>query len=273
MKSSKRNILILLVLAVLILGGCTRLESLKVKYGFKNTDFEYLKSQEISKIIIQSTRDKGFRFIVTDKSTISGLYESLSTAKKVEEIISHEPDYVFEIHDMDGEVLYYNYVAGVSDQEQANFYNEEGSYAVTDRIDNNLIQNLYSIRKPKFFQEIYYGSFIDLIKRVKEEYTGKSIGIKFYDDVETLKYQLSRDIETFREEALKVGAVVLSHGETADVVLEVNTQGYTTIVYKAVVNLKVTAEHEEKKYYILGNYVNDLEGWETIISDAEPEDF
>ncbi|MFH5836584.1 hypothetical protein ACHAL6_10980 [Proteiniclasticum sp. C24MP] len=272
-KTSKKNILVLLVLAVLILGGCTRLDSLKVKYGFRNTDFEFMNSQEISKIIIQSTRDKGFRFIVTDKSTITGLYESLSTAKKVEEIISHEPDYVFEIHDMEGHIIYYNYVAGVSDQEQANFYNEEGSYAVTDRIDNNLIQNLYTIRKPKFFQEIYYGSFIDLIKTVKEEYNGKSVGIKFYDDIETLKYQLSRDIEVFREEALKEGAVVLSHGETADVVLEVNTQGYTTIVFKAVVTLKMNAEYVKKDYYILGNYVNDMEGWETIISDTKPEGF
>ena len=273
MKTSKNKIVVLLVLVLLVLSGCTRIESLKVKYGFKNTDFEFMKSQEISKIIIQSTRDKGFRFIVTDSSTINGLYESLSSARKAEKIISHEPDYVFEIYDMDGHVIYYNYVAGVSDQDQANFYNDEGSYSVTDRIDNNLIQNLYSIRKPKFFEEIYYGSFIDLIKMVKEEYNGKSVGIKFYDDVETLKYQLSRDIELFREEALKQGAVVLSHGETADVVLEVKTQGYTTIVFKAVVTLKMDADLVQKDYYILGKYANNMEGWETIISDTKPEGF
>lgn len=273
MKTSKRKIIALLLLTLLIVSGCTRLDSLKVKYGFKNTDFEFMKSDDINKIIIQSTRDKGFRFIVTDKSTISGLYESLSSATKAEKVISHEPDYIFEIHDMDGHVIYYNYVAGVSDQDLGNFYNDEGRYAVTDRIDNNLIQNLYSIRKPKFFQEIYYGSFLDLIKMVKEEYNGKSVGIKFYDDVETLKYQLSRDIELFREEALKQGAVVLSHGETADAVLEVKTQGYTTIVYKAVVTLNMDADFEEKKYYIFGNYVNDLEGWETIITDTIPEGF
>ncbi len=273
MKTSKRNVVILLVLTLLILSGCSRLDSLKVKYGFKNTDFEFMKSQEISKIVIQSTRDKGFRFVVTDKSTINELYESLSSAKKKEEVINYEPDYIFEMHDLDGHVVYYNYVAGVSDKEQANFYNEEGSYAVPDRIDNNLIQNLYAIRKPKFFQKIYYGSFLDLIKMVKEEYNGKSIGIKFYDDLETLKYQLSRDIELFREEALKEGAVVLSHGEKADIVLEVNTQGYTTIVYKAVVTLKIEADYLTKDYYIFGNYANDLAGWETIIMDTEPEGF
>jgi len=273
LKTSKKKIVVLLVLSLLVLSGCTRLDSLKVKYGFKNTDFEFMKSQEISKIIIQSTRDKGFRFVVTDKSTISGLYESLSSATKAEKVISHEPDYIFEIHDMEGHVIYYNYVAGVSDQDLANFYNDEGSYSVTDRIDNNLIQNLYSIRKPKFFEEIYYGSFIDLIKMVKEEYNEKSVGIKFYDDVETLKYQLSRDIELFREEALKQGAVVLSHGETADAVLEVKTQGYTTIVFKAVVTLKMDADFKPKDYYIFGNYVNDMEGWETIISDTKPEGF
>lgn len=273
MKPDKRSIIALALLLMLILGGCTRLDELKIKYGLKNTDFEFLQSQDISSIIIQSTRDKGFRFVVTDRSTIDGLYESLSSAKKSEDVITHDPDYVFEIHDMDGHVTSYNYVAGVSDQNKANFYNEEGSYIVTDRIDNNLIQNLYSIRKPKFFEDIYYGSLLDLIKMVKEEYNGKSIGIKLYDDVETLKYQLSRDLEDFREEALKEGAVLLSHGEKADVVLEVRTQGYTTIVYKALVTLKVEADFLTRYYYVFGKYANDMTGWETILSDTKPEGF
>lgn len=271
MKTSKKNIILLLVAALLLLGGCTRLDELKVRYGYKNTDFEFLNTEEIDSIIIQSTRDKGFRFIVTDKSTINGLYESLSSAKKTEDVIGHDPDYIFEIHDMDGQVVSYNYVAGVSDQKKANFYSDEGSYIVTDRIDNNLIQNLYSIRKPMFFEDIYYGSLLDLIKMVKEEYNGKGIGIKFYDDVETLKYQLSRDIEDFRSHALKEGAVVLSHGEKAEAVLDVKTQGYTTLVFKAVVNLKIDSDFVDKNYYIIGRYVNDMKGWETVITDTKPE--
>jgi len=270
-KTSKKSIILLLIAALLLVGGCTRLDDLKVRYGFKNTDFEFLKSEDIDSIIIQSTRDKGFRFIVTDKSTIKGLYESLSAAKKSEDVIGHDPDYIFEIHDMDGQVISYNYVAGVSDQNRANFYSDEGSYIVTDRIDNNLIQNLYSIRKPKFFEDIYYGSILDLIKMVKEEYNGKGIGIKFYDDVETLKYQLSRDIEDFRSLALKEGAVVLSHGEKAEAVLDVKTQGYTTLVFKAVVNLKIESDFVDRNYYIIGRYVNDMTGWETVITDTKPE--
>ena len=271
MKTSKKSIILLLIAALLLIGGCTRLDELKVRYGFKNTDFEFLNSEDIDSIIIQSTRDKGFRFIVTDKSTINGLYESLSAAKKSEDVIGHDPDYIFEIHDMDGQVISYNYVAGVSDQNRANFYSDEGSYIVTDRIDNNLIQNLYSIRKPKFFEDIYYGSILDLIKMVKEEYNGKGIGIKFYDDVETLKYQLSRDIEDFRSLALKEGAVVLSHGEKAEAVLDVKTQGYTTLVFKAVVNLKIESDFVDRNYYIIGRYVNDMTGWETVITDTKPE--
>ena len=270
MKTSKKSIILLLIAALLLIGGCTRLDELKVRYGFKNTDFEFLNSEDIDSIIIQSTRDKGFRFIVTDKSTINGLYESLSAAKKSEDVIGHDPDYIFEIHDMDGQVISYNYVAGVSDQNRANFYSDEGSYIVTDRIDNNLIQNLYSIRKPKFFEDIYYGSILDLIKMVKEEYNGKGIGIKFYDDVETLKYQLSRDIEDFRSLALKEGAVVLSHGEKAEAVLDVKTQGYTTLVFKAVVNLKIESDFVDRNYYIIGRYVNDMTGWETVITDTKP---
>lgn len=273
MKTNKKSIILLLAAALLLFSGCTRLDDLKVKYGFRNTDFEFLNSEDIDSIIIQSTRDKGFRFIVTDKSTINGLYKSLSSAKKSEDVIGHDPDYIFEIHDMDGDVVKYSYIAGVSDQKRANFYNEEESYIVTDRIDNNLIQNLYSIRKPKFFEDIYYGSLLDLIKTVKEEYNDKGIGIKFYDDLETQKYQLSRDIEDFRTDALKEGAVILSHGEKADAVLEVKTQGYTTLVFKAVVNLRIDSEFITRDFYIHGKYVNDITGWETVISDTKPEGF
>ncbi len=89
--------------------------------------------------------------------------------------------------------------------------------------------------------------------------------------METLKYQLSRDIEDFRSQALKEGAVVLSHGEKAEAVLDVKTQGYTTLVFKAVVNLKIDSDFVDKNYYIIGRYVNDMKGWETVITDTKPE--
>ena len=36
----------------------------------KNNDFEYIKENKINKIIIQNTRDPGYRFIVTDKKEL-----------------------------------------------------------------------------------------------------------------------------------------------------------------------------------------------------------
>ena len=273
MKRSRKISLIALLSCFLLLAGCTSIDSLKVKYGFKNLDFEFLNDENLSTIIIQSTRDKGFRFVVTDKNTIKELYASLSSAKASEVRTDFDSDYIFEFQFLDGETVYYNYVAGVSDLGKGNFYSEESSYIVADRIDNNLIRNLYTLRKPKFFEDIYYNSILDLVKIVKEEYADQQIGVKFYDDVDILRYQLSTDIEKFRANALSEGAVLLSTGEKSDVVLEVKTQGYTTIVYKAIVTLKVDSEYINKKYYIFAKYDNDIKGWETLITDTKPEGF
>jgi len=271
-KANKKWMALLLV-ALLFMTGCSQWEAFQIRQGWKNTDFEFLKSPDISSIIIQSTRDPGFRFVVTDRTTILGLYESLSSAKAAEAIIVHDADYIFEIHDLDGHVQSYHYVAGMSDQNRANFYNEEGQYIVTDRIDNHLIQNLYTIRKPRYFERVYYGSLLDLIKVVKEEYNGKSIGVRFSGDGEALKYQLSRDIENFREKALKEGVLVLSPGEKADVVLDIKTQGYTTTVYKAVVTAQDLSRGSKKEYYIWGTYVNEVTGWNILIQDTKWDDF
>lgn len=269
----KTSLILGFLLAVGLFMGCSRIDSLKVKYGMKNLDFEFMTTGDIDSIIIQSTRDLGFRFIVTDPSTIRELYTSLSSAKKTTERITHDADYIFEFHDLDGNVRKYSYVAGMSDQQRANFYNEEDSYIVTDRIDNNLIRNLYSLRKPKYFEEIYYGTLLELMASLREEFPDKTMGIRLYGDSDILKYQLSKDIENFRTEALQWNTVVLNPGEKSDIVLEVKTQGFTTLVYKAVVTLKMESESMSRNYYIYGKYSNDLTGWETLISETKPEGF
>jgi hypothetical protein len=84
---------------------------------------------------------------------------------------------------------------------------------------------------------------------------------------------LSKDLEEFKNKLKNEGAVLLEEGETADLVLDVKTSGFTTITYKAVINLVESANYGEKKYYILGTYANDVTKWETIIGPDEPNEF
>lgn len=273
MKHRSLNLIVFLLLILLMVTGCSRIEGLKIKYGYKNTDFEFLKNEDLRTIIIQSTRDKGFRFIVRDQSTIMELYDSLSTAKVLDGVTTYDSDYIFEFHNLDGDIFYYEYVAGISEEEKANFYSEEKSYLVTDRIDNNLIRNLYSIRKPKFFEDIYYGSLVDMVKIVKEDYGDLSIGVRVSEDLPVLKYQLSKDLEEFKIDLQDAGAAILAEGETADLILDVKTKGFTTITYKAVVNVIESGNYTEKEYYIFGTYTNDVTKWDTIMGVEEPKGF
>ena len=71
-----------LIMFVLGFSGCTIIENVEKKLGLKNDYFEYLNSSDIEQISIQSTRDTGFKFIVTETSAIRDIYNILSRAKK-----------------------------------------------------------------------------------------------------------------------------------------------------------------------------------------------
>ena len=51
--------------------GCNKLNQYNINIGTKNNDFEYIKQGKVNKIVIENTRDKGFRFEITNQSTIS----------------------------------------------------------------------------------------------------------------------------------------------------------------------------------------------------------
>ena len=72
---NKNKSLLLIVLVIsLFFTGCRYVDKANIWLKLKNEDFEYLKDGNVEEIVIQSTRDAGFRFIVTDKSTIRDLY-------------------------------------------------------------------------------------------------------------------------------------------------------------------------------------------------------
>ena len=109
-----------LIMFVLGFSGCTIIENVEKKLGLKNDYFEYLNSSDIEQISIQSTRDTGFKFIVTETSAIRDIYNILSRAKISENKSSLDPDYKFEF-DLGDEVKEFYYVVGTED---GNFYND-----------------------------------------------------------------------------------------------------------------------------------------------------
>ena len=181
--------------------GCSKLNELEVKAGLKNTDFEYIKQGKIEKIVIQSTRDQGFRFIVTDQKAIGELYDILSTAKTASQKSSLEPDYVFEMDEGNNKVHKFSYVAGLDKKDSGNLYSDDKIYIVSTRIDNDIIKSFWTIRKPKDFKEVYYGSIIDTLNQyLKNKDKSKTVGINLKDDVDSAKFILSTDLEDFKSD-------------------------------------------------------------------------
>jgi len=273
-RKSKLIYLCLLVLITLGFTGCTSIDKMKVKLGLKNNDFEYIKQGKIEKIIIQNTRDKGFRFVVTDKKAIGELYDILSNAKVVSEKSTLTPDYVFEMQETPNKVYKFNYVAGLTSKESGNLYSEDKVYSVSKRIDSDIIKNFWNVRKPKDFEVIYYESILKALDiYAKDGDKSKKIGINLNDDIEAAKFILSADLENFKKELKKknYNAELVEKDKEYDITMNVKTKGYKLTLYKGLVSFWNKAEMSEKKIWILDENIKSR--WNFYISDKAPDAF
>ena len=253
---------------------------MKVKLGMKNNDFEYIKQGKIKKIVIQNTRDTGFRFIVTDKKAIEELYDILSSAKAVEAKSDLEPDYIFEMEEGPNKVYRFSYVAGLDKENAGNLYSADKVYLVSERIDNDIIKSFWNIRKPKDFNKIYYRTILDIAEKYsKEESKGRSIGINIYDDVDVAKFILSADLDEFKgsltSKVSNAELMIQPKGEQKqkeyDIAMNVKTVGYKTFLYKGEITFWDKENKSEKKYYITMTYKSTDGRWVTKIDTTKPE--
>lgn len=274
LKKISKVLVPMLVLANLLV-GCSFVDNAKMKMGLKNNDFEYIKNESVDQIIIQSTRDTGFRFVVTDKRTIQDMYSLLSSSKEAKEKTSLEPDYIFEMH-MGDEVKKFNYVVGVNSKDKGNFYDDNKIYSVSSRLDNDIIQNLSFVRKPREFANIYFGSILKVLNDKKDYLNegNKKVGIDILSDVECTKYMLSTDIEDFKKNASgmvnNIG-VIKGDKDKYDIIITVSNQGYTSKTFKTSITIENKTDHSYMPYYVTGNY--DLNSWEITLNTKKPSDW
>ncbi len=272
---NKNKSLLLIVLVIsLFFTGCRYVDKANIWLKLKNEDFEYLKDGNVEEIVIQSTRDAGFRFIVTDKSTIRDLYSLLSSGKKVETKSNLEPDYIFEIHQSSEEVYTFNYVAGLGGNE-GNFYNDEKIYRVNKRLDNDIISNMSYLRKPRDFNDIYYESILSVLSKYGSEINpeGKKIGINLSEDLDCAKYILSADLEDFKYDLKNTmkNAELIGDSKDYPLTITVKTEGYKTNVYKSILTMNNNEDGSEKKYYVRGDHEN--RSWNIKIFNEKPSDW
>lgn len=252
--------------------GCSYIDNIYVKLGMKNLDFEYINEGKVDRIVIQSTRDKGFRFLVKDPSVISDMYSILSSAKEVETKTTLDPDYIFEIH-IGEEVKSFYYVTGFNEENEGNFYNDEKIYKMSKRLDNDIIQNLSFNRKPREFQNIYYSSILETLQKNKEMLNqgNVKVGIDILGDIDVAKYLLSTEIEDFKRKVKNIvpNADIMEHNREAfDIIVSVRNYGHKTTAYKTIITIENKLDLSERKFYVDGTYDK---GWQISIFDNRPE--
>lgn len=270
LRGFKRYILLIfLLISILSFSGCTVIESMEKKLGLKNEYFEYLNSNNVEKISIQSIRDNGFKFIVTEESAIKEMYSLLSKAKVSENKSNLEADYKFEF-DLGDEVKEFYYVVGT---DEGNFYNDDNIFSVSKRLDEGIINNLSFIRKPRDFDYIYYQSILDVLQIASKNnnINDYSVGVNIKGDIDCLKYVISKDLNTFLEKAQQIvpNIKLIDNNEAEfDVVVTVKNRGYDSTNFKTLITINNKKENTENKYYVVA--LNEFKEWSIDVLESKP---
>ena len=269
----KRYILLgFLIIGILNFSGCTVIESIEKKLGLKNDYFNYVNSNDVEQISIQSTRDLSFKFIVTDESAINEMANLLSKAKISESKSTLEPDYKVEF-DLGDEIKEFYYVVG---SDEGNFYNDENIFSVSKRLDEGIIKNLSVIRKPRDFDYIYYQSILDVLQTANKNsnISNYKVGININGDVDCLKYVFSTDLNTFIEDTKKIipnVEMTNNNDSDFDVVVTVKNRGYDTTNFKTLITVNNKDKNTESKYYVIA--VNEFKEWNIDVSESKPDNW
>lgn len=269
MKKYRVALVSLFILICASLTGCGLIDTALVKIGVRNTDFDYLTQNKVDKIIIQNSRDAGFRFIVNDPSAIEEIYDILSKGNAKDDRTSLDPDYVFEIY-MGDEVKSYNYVVSVDERGVGNFYDDQNSYLVSKKLDDSITQNLSFIRKPRDFDDIYYNSILRVLELKKDELTKteNKVGVDISGDVDCLKYMFSVDLKKFEKDLDKIipnAKLVENNTEEFDTVVTVKNKGYSSKKFRTIITVDNKKDKIYENYYVVGNY--EYKNWDIYIGN------
>lgn len=275
---------LILVIASL-LSGCTQISSVQVKLGLKNKDFEYMKQKVIKKVVIQNTRDKGYKFILTNPVAISEIYDILSGAKPVDTKSSLQPDYLFQIYENDKIVHEFSYIVGLDKNDGGNLYSKSKNYIVANRIDSEILNQFNDVRTPKDFNKVYYPAIIQCIDKYQaSEKNNKSIGIDISSDLDVAKYVFSSDLDDFKKELPSNVSILKKPDSPCGIKETITTEGYkegsfkynnnsytSSYIYKAMVVFEDSTTKEDKTYYVVG--INSKDYWDITISETKSADF
>lgn len=279
MKKNKFSImsLVILITMSMMLSGCNFINNIEVKMNLKNEQFDYIKQNKVDKIVIQSVRDSGFRFVVNDSKAIDDIYKILAAGSEVSKKSSLDPDYIFEVY-IGEEVKKYEYVVGANEKGTGNFYDENKIFSVPKNLENTIMQNLSFIRKPREFSYIYYESILKAVEKSKDFISsGSKVGVDINGDTDCLKYVFSTDLEQFKKslkKSLPNADLVNKNEENFDTIIKVKNRGFNTTVFKTLITISNKNDKTSQNYYVVAEY-NYNKDWDIRISDADkvPQDW
>jgi hypothetical protein len=116
---------------------------------------------------------------------------------------------------------------------------------------------------------VYYNNILKALEKYQNSLTGKKVGINILDDREVMKFILTLDIEEFRKQ-LPNNIEILDKQkiDSYDIVMNITTTGYTSKIFKCIVEFVDKKDNTTHKYYIVNNFTD--EEWDYEFTENLP---
>ncbi len=270
-----RRSILLICIFIFFLSSCKSITQMQVMVGTKNLDFEFIEGK-VKKIVVQNIRDNRFEFIVTDKNTISDIYDILSKGKIVSEKTDLLPDYTLNFYTDQDEPISFDYIAGEINGSLGNFYSKDKIYYIADSLDKNIINNFLILRKPpKNFKDVYYNCILDILDeycKTNENARKNKFLINLNQDTEYRRFIFSYDVKTFTDEIRKSGLNCdifdIDDKESYDIVLNIKTTGFDEFTYECNYFFENKIDKGNKTYFLRAEYSDKSdEKWSVKIAE------
>lgn len=245
----KKLMVLFILMFTIILSSCSSGESAEeVKKTVQN--------KKIERITITNSGYAG-KYTIKDKKSTERFLGYLEKAKIAKEDPKLKPDFLFELYDEENKIATYNYIAGITDSDQANIIDEKGKiYRVSRNIEDIFLKRIMKKNKLENVPEYY----IALITKIVEKQNIKK-GSKVIVDIEN-DLSVTRAITSVEQKSIlnsinedNVTVMFPDEKKSTDYKIVIKTGKYNNTSCETKVTV-TDKSNKSTKYEVSGNYKN-----------------
>lgn len=243
----KKLIVLLIFISMLILSSCSGGESAE---EVKKT----LQNKHIERITITNSGYAG-KYTIKDQKSMERFLKYLEKAKVAKENPNLTPDFIFEIYGGENNIATYNYIAGITDSDEANLIDKDGKlYKISRNVEDIFLKRIMKKNKLEHVPEYYVALITKIVEKqnIKE---GSKIVADIGSDLSVTKSITAVEQRSILNSINKDNIKVMfpDENKAADYKIVIKTSKYDSTSCEAKVTV-TDKKNKATRYEVSGNY-------------------